>query len=82
MDGMNVVGDLFGAGKMFLPQVCDSSYAVVIAYVWQICACQFVALVCRCAVMINRVDAEHVEVYSCSSAQQTIARFPPDPIYR
>ena len=21
MDGMNVVGDLFGAGKMFLPQV-------------------------------------------------------------
>ncbi len=22
MDGMNVVGDLFGAGKMFLPQVC------------------------------------------------------------
>ena len=23
MDGMNVVGDLFGAGKMFLPQVND-----------------------------------------------------------
>ena len=23
MDGMNVVGDLFGAGKMFLPQVRD-----------------------------------------------------------
>ncbi len=23
MDGMNVVGDLFGAGKMFLPQVGD-----------------------------------------------------------
>lgn len=22
MSGMNVVGDLFGAGKMFLPQVC------------------------------------------------------------
>lgn len=22
MDGMNVVGDLFGSGKMFLPQVC------------------------------------------------------------
>ena len=21
MDGMNIVGDLFGAGKMFLPQV-------------------------------------------------------------
>jgi len=25
MDGMNVVGDLFGAGKMFLPQVIKSS---------------------------------------------------------
>lgn len=23
MSGMNVVGDLFGAGKMFLPQVCS-----------------------------------------------------------
>ena len=22
MDGMDIVGDLFGAGKMFLPQVC------------------------------------------------------------
>lgn len=25
MDGMNVVGDLFGSGKMFLPQVSDTS---------------------------------------------------------
>ncbi len=25
MDGMNVVGDLFGAGKMFLPQVVRSA---------------------------------------------------------
>jgi 5-methyltetrahydrofolate--homocysteine methyltransferase len=25
MDGMNIVGDLFGAGKMFLPQVCAGS---------------------------------------------------------
>jgi len=24
MDGMGVVGDLFGAGKMFLPQVVKS----------------------------------------------------------
>jgi 5-methyltetrahydrofolate--homocysteine methyltransferase len=24
MDGMNIVGDLFGAGKMFLPQVVKS----------------------------------------------------------
>ena len=23
MDGMNIVGDLFGSGKMFLPQVSD-----------------------------------------------------------
>ena len=27
MDGMNVVGDLFGAGKMFLPQVVKSRRA-------------------------------------------------------
>ena len=25
MDGMNVVGDLFGSGKMFLPQVIKSA---------------------------------------------------------
>ena len=25
MDGMKVVGDLFGAGKMFLPQVVKSA---------------------------------------------------------
>jgi 5-methyltetrahydrofolate--homocysteine methyltransferase len=25
MDGMNVIGDLFGAGKMFLPQVIKSA---------------------------------------------------------
>ena len=28
MDGMNVVGDLFGAGKMFLPQVVKSACAM------------------------------------------------------
>ncbi len=28
MDGMNVVGDLFGAGKMFLPQVVKSARAM------------------------------------------------------
>ncbi len=25
MDGMNIVGDLFGQGKMFLPQVVKSA---------------------------------------------------------
>ena len=25
MDGMNIIGDLFGAGKMFLPQVIKSA---------------------------------------------------------
>ena len=25
MDGMNIVGDLFGAGQMFLPQVVKSA---------------------------------------------------------
>ncbi|MDQ6950850.1 MAG: methionine synthase [Mariprofundales bacterium] len=39
MDGMNVVGDLFGAGKMFLPQVVKSarvmkkSVAVLLPYI-------------------------------------------------
>lgn len=28
MNGMKVVGDLFGAGKMFLPQVACASYIV------------------------------------------------------
>ena len=28
MDGMKVVGDLFGAGKMFLPQVVKSARAM------------------------------------------------------
>jgi methanogenic corrinoid protein MtbC1 len=32
MDGMNVVGDLFGAGKMFLPQVRTRSAVHLIAY--------------------------------------------------
>jgi len=27
MDGMNTVGDLFGEGKMFLPQVVKSALA-------------------------------------------------------
>ena len=28
MDGMQIVGDLFGAGKMFLPQVVKSARAM------------------------------------------------------
>jgi 5-methyltetrahydrofolate--homocysteine methyltransferase len=31
MDGMNVVGDLFGAGKMFLPQVVKSARVMKLA---------------------------------------------------
>lgn len=31
MDGMNVVGDLFGSGKMFLPQVCVHFCSVLIS---------------------------------------------------
>jgi 5-methyltetrahydrofolate--homocysteine methyltransferase len=34
MDGMNVVGDLFGAGKMFLPQVVKSARAMKKAVAW------------------------------------------------
>ena len=41
MDGMNIVGDLFGAGKMFLPQVVKSarvmkkSVAILTPYIEQ-----------------------------------------------
>ena len=37
MDGMNIVGDLFGAGKMFLPQVIKSARCVGMLFTsaWQ-----------------------------------------------
>ena len=37
MDGMNIVGDLFGAGKMFLPQVVKSARVMkkAVAYLGQ-----------------------------------------------
>jgi 5-methyltetrahydrofolate--homocysteine methyltransferase len=34
MDGMKIVGDLFGAGKMFLPQVVKSARAMKRAVAW------------------------------------------------
>ncbi len=34
MDGMGIVGDLFGAGKMFLPQVVKSARAMKRAVAW------------------------------------------------
>jgi 5-methyltetrahydrofolate--homocysteine methyltransferase len=34
MDGMSVVGDLFGAGKMFLPQVVKSARVMKKAVAW------------------------------------------------
>ena len=34
MDGMNVVGDLFGAGKMFLPQVVKSARVMKQSVAW------------------------------------------------
>ncbi len=36
MDGMQIVGDLFGSGKMFLPQVVKSARAMkqAVAYLW------------------------------------------------
>ena len=34
MAGMNVVGDLFGAGKMFLPQVVKSARVMKQAVAW------------------------------------------------
>jgi len=36
MDGMNVVGDLFGAGKMFLPQVVKSARVMKKSVAWLI----------------------------------------------
>src|SRR5690606_1486103 len=34
MDGMNIVGDLFGAGKMFLPQVVKSARVMKQSVAW------------------------------------------------
>ncbi|MSP93500.1 MAG: methionine synthase [Myxococcales bacterium] len=34
MDGMRIVGDLFGAGKMFLPQVVKSARVMKMAVAW------------------------------------------------
>jgi len=34
MDGMKVVGDLFGAGKMFLPQVVKSARVMKRSVAW------------------------------------------------
>jgi 5-methyltetrahydrofolate--homocysteine methyltransferase len=34
MDGMNIVGDLFGSGKMFLPQVIKSARVMKKAVAW------------------------------------------------
>ena len=34
MDGMNVVGELFGAGKMFLPQVVKSARVMKKSVAW------------------------------------------------
>src|SRR5690606_22794694 len=34
MDGMGVVGDLFGAGKMFLPQVVKSARVMKRSVAW------------------------------------------------
>jgi len=34
MDGMNIVGDLFGAGQMFLPQVVKSAHVMKKAVAW------------------------------------------------
>ncbi len=36
MDGMNIVGDLFGSGKMFLPQVVKSARVMKRAVAWLI----------------------------------------------
>ncbi len=36
MDGMNIVGDLFGSGKMFLPQVVKSARVMKKAVAWLI----------------------------------------------
>ncbi len=36
MDGMNIVGDLFGSGKMFLPQVVKSARVMKQAVAWLI----------------------------------------------
>jgi methanogenic corrinoid protein MtbC1 len=53
MEGMNVVGDLFGAGKMFLPQVIKSARCVrvrlCVSVHMIVCVCVSVhMIVCVC----------------------------------
>ena len=43
MDGMNVVGDLFGEGKMFLPHVCVCTCVCACVCVC-VCVCVFVCV--------------------------------------
>jgi hypothetical protein len=56
MDGMNVVGDLFGAGKMFLPQVWLPA-----GRVWQI------ALPVCLAMLLNACVIPHNSCLLCTS---------------
>jgi len=51
MDGMKIVGDLFGAGKMFLPQVVKSARAMkrAVAYLEPFMAAEKQAILARAA---------------------------------
>ncbi len=55
MDGMNVVGDLFGAGKMFLPQVVKSARVMKKAV----------------AYLLPYIEAEKEQSGDCSRGQDT-----------
>ena len=58
MDGMNVVGDLFGAGKMFLPQVVKSARVMKKAV----------------AYLIPFIEQEKIDNPECATAKAPTAR--------
>ena len=59
MDGMKIVGDLFGAGKMFLPQVVKSARAMkkAVAYLLPFMEAEKAARDCRALPTAGRPQA-------------------------
>jgi 5-methyltetrahydrofolate--homocysteine methyltransferase len=67
MDGMNVVGDLFGSGKMFLPQVVKSARVMKksVAYLFPFIEAE------KEAKTPGACSSGHRRRYHCRSCQNT-----------
>lgn len=61
MDGMNVVGDLFGSGKMFLPQVIKSARVMKKAVAYLLPFMEEEKNKARLANLANGIEADEVE---------------------